>query len=999
MSTDAYLGVRQIISELQAPVSDVTTLLSLLCGPLDCLDLLPPQFRQHNTRPLPAAGIIVPKHLPLLQRVILENIVISWQSSLVDIQADVLLDQYFCPDAFSYATEASGQVVISAYSTILSTPLLDYSIRLLARMTIEYPMDRMHSAVFRVDGDHTRQQMNWEDFIRNLAGVPARVANSLGNKAAIPPLLEQGNYFNHISRRCECLLERLSAKKGWKQMIPRIIDNNVRSDSMSSVAYVITKLVNLGVFPSSPPTTRSQSSFFGEILPVIRTRLESNGALYSQAWIRVFGSLSSVFTLKTILTSLFASLPVQNRSEILPNHRAMVKREARLLSQLIGPLVSGAPELWDAALSVILDREWAEGYSRLFVCWVAGAGKKKVDEGALAAFLDRVMDLWASKEYVSHSLLSRHRYMTSLVLLTISCFSKESSYIKELGMSPHLLGGVSNYISHADNAVRRCGMLTAEVVAQAAGKRLDFRDWDGDEPGKPWAREMRLLIKEGDVDADLALLDALEDPVTVPSSIETPSASSKSQIVLQTAEYDSDDSLTGYISPSSSRSSSPTPSELDEIEKDPTLGVGIKKIARPVYLAQLGAMLRGPVGAKQSDSGEEADKIEMALNCAEELIRKKRGYGTELDENAVNLAYGLIALNNNFELDGFDVKRQNALRALVACSPRKAAPSIIEEFFKNQYSTDQRYLMLNALALGARELASLPVPTTVDQARIAFPSKTLAPALHIKYLDNGQPSGQILPQILEGISRQAIDRESSEAPEHPVIIRERRLRVKNTRVIKEIDETPASSTFIHVAAEFFVAPLINRFWLFLRDEQTREERTTHLEGRQQYRAGGTGLILNPVVLAQFLTTLAILVHACYLAPEWTAIIGPDALEIAVTMGTKPISLTELESHDDDSDNVESKEASVLSSALELALVVLDRSFELDGGRSLGLEQTALLLGTGEWAEGVFSRLEKGIRIGGGGGAQEVRLRRVVAAVLLKVDAITSKWRRSMMETA
>lgn len=44
------------------------------------------------------------------------------------------------------------------------------------------------------------------------------------------------------------------------------------------------------------------------------------------------------------------------------------------------------------------------------------------------------------------------------------------------------------------------------------------------------------------------------------------------------------------------------------------------------------------------------------------------------EENAVNLVFGLIALNNNFELEKFDEKRQAALTALVACCPRKVAP-------------------------------------------------------------------------------------------------------------------------------------------------------------------------------------------------------------------------------------------------------------------------------------------------------------------------------------
>ena len=45
-----------------------------------------------------------------------------------------------------------------------------------------------------------------------------------------------------------------------------------------------------------------------------------------------------------------------------------------------------------------------------------------------------------------------------------------------------------------------------------------------------------------------------------------------------------------------------------------------------------------------------------------------------IDENAVNLVYGLISLHDNYDLEGFDLKRQNALNALIASCPRKAAP-------------------------------------------------------------------------------------------------------------------------------------------------------------------------------------------------------------------------------------------------------------------------------------------------------------------------------------
>lgn len=264
---------------------------------------------------------------------------------------------------------------------------------------------------------------------------------------------------------------------------------------------------------------------------------------------------------------------------------------------------------------------------------------------------------------------------------------------------------------------------------------------------------------------------------------------------------------------------------------------------------------------------------------------------------------------------------------------------------------------------------------------------------------------------MDDISCKAIDKQRDPGiGELPQLSRERRLRVRKSPEIAEVVSTRIPSQisrplqrpavcFTDVAAEYFLVPLINRFWQFLRDEQTREQRTSHHKG-QSYRGAGTGLILNPLVLSQFLRTVAILVHASQNAPEWLAIIAVNALELAVTIGTLPMSRTEteLEWNHDTELGVKGQDASVLTAALELALVVLDGSHEVDGGKLLSLEHTTILLGTGEWAGKVFSALEKGIKAEGGGGLHEVKLRRATAGVLLKVDEITSIWKRSMLDT-
>jgi len=207
-------------------------------------------------------------------------------------------------------------------------------------------------------------------------------------------------------------------------------------------------------------------------------------------------------------------------------------------------------------------------------------------------------------------------------------------------------------------------MLVAEEVAGRTGRELDFKDWDGDDGGKSWARSVRQLLCEKDTDVEiqdddeepeLPIEDTPEvddfEPAGEPVRPSRPS-------VVPSDGHDSDDSLTGYASQPSSRSPSPTPSELAEIEKDPTIRVGQTKISRPVYLAQLGEMIRGTSGLKTGQENQEAEKIEIALNVAEELIRRRRGYGTELGWLFVG------QLNHTFVLIRFQKRRMQLISSM-----------------------------------------------------------------------------------------------------------------------------------------------------------------------------------------------------------------------------------------------------------------------------------------------------------------------------------------------
>jgi telomere length regulation protein len=245
------------------------------------------------------------------------------------------------------------------------------------------------------------------------------------------------------------------------------------------------------------------------------------------------------------------------------------------------------------------------------------------------------------------------------------------------------------------------------------GGKLQFPGWDDDGDGQEWARQMRALLQARDADA--TVISPLTSPkdsgdgqteVAEPDSqTQSRSAAVPPRVTIHERDSDSDDSLEGYASESpSSRAPSPplatplvgpkpsrignSPSSsrptIEEINEDPTLLNPLqKKIQKPVYLLDLGRLLK-----VEKEGNEQFESIQVALNTAASLIRKKARWGLELgtctyskfgqtntlsDENAVDLTHSLIGLQNNYEIEDFDHKVLEALTVLVACSPRKSA--------------------------------------------------------------------------------------------------------------------------------------------------------------------------------------------------------------------------------------------------------------------------------------------------------------------------------------
>ncbi|QRW03443.1 telomere length regulation protein [Ceratobasidium sp. AG-Ba] len=980
--------IQDVISRLRQPVPSLEELESLLIAPLVSLGVSVPT----TSKVLRVASPNL-RQLGTLQSTILAHVYPVWadETSLCEL--------YFIPskDAASDQTSAVTWPLVSNGLALLTTPPLSrFSIRLLEKFMQTYSLDDVWYMWRSVEKEASG---GWDRALVSWMSIPGKVANALsgpGSNASrdIPNAL---SFEAHSSQTC-LATERII----WDTAIeerPRMyvaIEGDIEK-----MTHLISKLISTGHFSQDSP------SFIPLALSQITSRLAMTHAQkYADLWPRITANLSGP-QLQTFTTSLLYWLDNGHLCRPMQFNSAPIRlHPSKALHILLGPASRAPSEVWHVIIGG--GRTWSRELIRGIVGWVAGLGASPeiFDEKGLGILLEHVLNHWSDPQRVARALLSEHQYLTSIFLLVLGALTNHSSATPEdppsdsfadsvldlndldplepaapststgngsttpqahpilvaTSTSPPFLRAISAYLSQQDEAVRRCGMLAAEVVTSG---RVNFGDWDGEKEWQKWAGELRhefrdiLEIVRKDIERATVIQkqdsDELIDqaPATEEPQADTPSGNTPVAKLKAVSEPDSDDdSLVGYDSPSptSSRAPSPTPSEL----ADPTLRR--KAIPRPVYLAELGALLveapknvvevqpsenfggggkkvrrgLGISGGQGGDAEDEKGRVAMALEVGAELVRRKRGYGTEHDENAINLVRLFIALQDNFDLDHFDDRRQDVLVALVACCPTKSAPTIIEQFFHHQYSTAQRFTMLNALAIGARELAGLPVPPSSiaendKRPRIDFPSKVLPGQAHLQYImesdlppstDRFTPGQRRIEgmrsqvsSMVEDISGMTITRSKQDTEARvPQAVRERALKLgpRPSTSIVPLDSSssrpPAAAAvgylstqtpvvpFSQVAAEYFVAPLINRFWIYLRGSLERESYGSGNRIGTGVRAGtGTGLILSPLVLGHFLDTLSVLLHAARHSPAFLHVLGPDAAELALTVGTQPMS--------------------------------------------------------------------------------------------------------------
>lgn len=1076
--------LRQTLVQLRAPISDQDTLVQLLSTALKVLGIY---YEPNDSTGVESPNLkMLLRYIPEYQTLLLESVAPHWEEYLRESENLNLITDYFVPPAGKRGPPnrvARMEPILSAYSTVTNHISTQLSIEILATLNGESTPSEVFRYLFdNTDYSSVDATQRWADFLKYMFSIPGKASNAAGSRdIVIPKELETGTFFT-------------ATCSSWNHLVQHTSCNLCNENQQEAVSVFLSKLVSMGCFPLQPPLLPSDPSFWktspsavaagSGLRPDASTpkRVSAESSPRETKFRKAFTcamSLLPVSQQHTIVASLLSHV---NSSLMYPNtsrplslegddiSRSIIKEGSLVLLENLGNLDSvsnrrgdeeshSAKEMdhllhiWPVT-SALLDKQFSEGIARVLVCWASQSASPR---SALESLLNRALELWSNQDHIRHSTLQRHRAVTCLFLNTILYIKllppkdvnqppKQASdvVLRRLATNSAFISAVGVYIEHPEPSVRRCGMLTAELVAEIVGSKLQFPGWEDEGDGQEWGRRMRNLLQARDVDATIippqpSTSSHTSEATQGDHKVDAPSLSENvaphqphGRVTIRENDSDSDDSLEGYASSTHSSSRAPSPVSqnnaanarggrpsnsaptIDEINADPTLLNPLrKKIQKPVYLLDLGRLLK-----VDKDGNEQSESIQVALDAAASLIRKKAGWGLELEENAVDLTHSLIGLQNNYELEEFDHRVLEALTALVVRSPRKAPLCIIEHFFTPSYSTSQRFTMLNALALGARELAGLPTPQ-ISRPKSAFPSKLLPPSLHRRYYTTADESdaGAQIRGLVENISKRAINSGLEKAEDSvPEIVRERQLTVRLNQGgraggIVELQNSskgqpgpPTSkpaNTFNEIAAEYFILPLVAKFWDYLQDTLSREERNIRMSrnGEGGFRAAGTAMILSPLVLSHFINTMSIMVHASRHSPAFLSILAPKVLELAITLGTrKMISDPQLPTAPagSASDEDSRRSASTLSASLELAIVILDASIALDTGKTLALEHGSLVSGTTIWARKVFETLDAGLQLQGMGGEEEARLRGASAGLLLKLEEISSKWSQAML---
>ncbi|MBW0509095.1 hypothetical protein O181_048810 [Austropuccinia psidii MF-1] len=756
---------------------------------------------------------------------------------------------------------------------------------------------------------------DWNDFLNLLISIPQKLSKLIhqisSSNSSNQNILIQFD-LNHFLSKFS--LEFFDLIKSFNLSIHQINSFNQNSIlPIKPLNLVLIKLINIGFlntnFQSNSSSTTTFNFFSTIWQKLINSILNSNHHQNFSLWNLIIFHLP-FSEMKTFIASLLSHLesnliPTDSNIYFSTNSQSLDIEwaGAQILKFFFGHWGTqnhlGSIDPYQSLTSIIINTNpWSIFTARIIARWSAIS----FHHAPLARhqLSKMAMDAFSNQNQISNGSPSHHAFLLVLLLLTASPINSSTTPSPiQISLDPVFIDAIQRSLNSLRRPFRLMGMLMAETLTSFNKSNLtpkldfghDFNSSSDKDPDNLICSQIRQLTQNWNPSSspstswsqllsDLAnsqispeiQFNSNSDPIENHSNLNVSSQSISSfsttssisdPPILElssTLRLSPPTSINRSIKPkievlsSHSNSDSLEPYEIpledlerlkpsDSFNQSESDYSKIKnKVHSPVYLSELSQYLK---------DHQNFERIQIGLKACAELIRRKKNWGSELIENSIDLTFSLLNLQDNFDLEGFEKFRQDGLRALIVCAPEKVAPCIIEQIFFHHYTVLQRIGMMNAIAMAACELAELDGFDNTQESEFVSKRTIESNPIHNSLIE-AQENHQINDLSIKFNHFNLL----SQQP-RPKWISQRLLKERQDQAI--LKGQKANNQFQALGHKNFLIPMVYRMSSYL-DESIRLNLKYGIG--KPYLGSGWNILLDPILLTHFISTLKILIYTC-----------------------------------------------------------------------------------------------------------------------------------------
>lgn len=325
----------------------------------------------------------------------------------------------------------------------------------------------------------------------------------------------------------------------------------------------------------------------------------------------------------------------------------------------------------------------------------------------LTQVLKELLETWGNSSAVRHAPLEQQRYISKAILVCLAHLREPELQDIRDELLASMMAGVKCRLDSSLPAVRRLGMIVAEVISSRIhpeGPPLKFQ-YEDDE----MSRELLALANPwpvGDCSSEAggpSLAPVAAEPPVETREKTVDSDAPPAQPQGSDSELDSDDEFIPY-----------------DMSGDKEL----KSRKEPLYIRDCVEALT---------TSEDMERWEASLKVLEGLVYRSPEATQEV---SVELAKVLLHLEEKTCVAEFEQLRQRALVAVTVTDPEQVAKYLTSQFYGLNYSLRQRMDILDVLVLAAQALSRPRSLQKLSQHSSPGTGTLCSPTLAVPHTDN-----------------------------------------------------------------------------------------------------------------------------------------------------------------------------------------------------------------------------------------------------------------------